>query len=61
MQDYSMISQITVTSSYETTNSLLKDCWRLLDIFHNTDGMPVFVLGDTHDQYMQEFMKENAI
>ena len=57
MQDYSMVSQIIVTSSYEEVNAMLRDCWRLLDIFHDENGYPIFVLGDKHDVDMQEFMR----
>lgn len=55
MQDYSSVSQIRAVSSYEEVNSLLKEYWKLLDIFHDSDGLPIFVLGD--QRYgMREFI-----
>ena len=57
MQDYSAVSQITVTQSYDEVNRLLKDCWILLDIFHDANGIPLFVLGDRLSFGMREFEK----
>lgn len=34
---------------------LLKDCWTLLDIFHDEDGRPLFVLGSQAG--MREFLE----
>lgn len=45
MRDYSMSSQIKVTSSCEEANQLLGDYWSLLDLFHNADGTLLFVPG----------------
>lgn len=60
MQDYSSVSEIRAVSSYEEVNALLKDYWKLLDIFHDSDGLPIFVLGDQHDS-MREFVTEMEI
>ena len=57
MKDYSAVSQITATQSYDETNALLRNDWVLLDIFHDTDGMPVFVLGERRDYGMLKFMQ----
>ncbi|MBQ4431282.1 MAG: hypothetical protein II877_07235 [Synergistaceae bacterium] len=57
MRDYSTVSQVTATQSYEETNGLLKNDWELLDIFHDTDGLPVFVLGERRGFSMEEFMR----
>ena len=45
MKDYSMISKITVTASSDEANHLLEDWWTLLDLYHDTDGSLLFVLG----------------
>ncbi len=56
MQDYSAVEKITVTSSPKQVNAMLADCWRLLDIFHDSDGLPLYVLGDQCDTDMREFL-----
>lgn len=58
MQDYSGISQIKAVSSYEEVNTLLRDYWKLLDIFHDSDGLPVFVLGDQLDSVGRVIMQD---
>ena len=50
MRDYSMISQIVVTPSSEEANSLLEEHWQLLDLYHDGEGVLLFVLGDPRSQ-----------
>ena len=45
MLDYSMIAKVAVTPSSDEANRLLKDWWTLLDLYHDTDGTLLFVLG----------------
>lgn len=40
MQNYSAVERITVISSPAKVNALLADYWTLLDIFHDSDGLP---------------------
>ena len=45
MLDYSMIAKVAVTPSSDEANQLLEDWWTLLDLYHDTDGSLLFVLG----------------
>ncbi len=57
MKDLSMISEVIVTPCLrrvsrpsEEVNSLLEDHWRLLDLYHDGEGVLLFVLGNTMPQ-----------
>ena len=50
MKDYSMISQVVVTPSSEEVNLLLEEHWQLLDLYHDCEGVLLFVLGNPQPQ-----------
>ena len=61
MKDYSMISEVVVTPSSEEANLLLEDHWRLLDLYHDGEGVLLFVLGDTRPQEMKDFLRSQEV
>ena len=41
----------------EEVNLLLEDHWQLLDLYHDSEGVLLFVLGDTRPQEIKDFLK----
>lgn len=61
MKDLSTISEVIVTPSSEEANLLLEDHWRLLDLYHDGEGVLLFVLGDPRPQDMKDFLKSQEV
>ena len=61
MKDLSAISEVVVTPSSEEANLLLEDHWRLLDLYHDDEGVLLFVLGDTRPQEMKDFIRSQEV
>ena len=57
MKDYSTISQVVVTPSSEEVNLLLEEHWQILDMYHDSEGVLLFVVGDPRPQAMKDFLK----
>ncbi len=56
MQDYSEISHVRVTTSANEANDLLDDFHALLDVFHDTEGILFFVLGEIRNANFEDIL-----